>query len=132
MLLGASGSGRGSMLRAVSMSLGYSLLDADSLNQGGSAATLLADWRTSLRKAFMGIVIESRPVAISIGERTLANERILSDVYSVINNGSLKRFFSKDDTDVVMKLMRPRVRDCLLYTSPSPRDKRQSRMPSSA
>ena len=24
------------------------------------------------------------------------------------------------------------VRDCLLYTSPSPRDKRQSRMPSSA
>ena len=25
-----------------------------------------------------------------------------------------------------------RIRDCLLYTSPSPRDKRQSRMPSSA
>ena len=24
------------------------------------------------------------------------------------------------------------VKDCLLYTSPSPRDKRQSRMPSSA
>ena len=27
---------------------------------------------------------------------------------------------------------RKEVRDCLLYTSPSPRDKRQSRMPSSA
>ena len=26
----------------------------------------------------------------------------------------------------------PEVVDCLLYTSPSPRDKRQSRMPSSA
>ena len=26
----------------------------------------------------------------------------------------------------------PQVIDCLLYTSPSPRDKRQSRMPSSA
>ena len=26
----------------------------------------------------------------------------------------------------------PRVKNCLLYTSPSPRDKRQSRMPSSA
>ena len=26
----------------------------------------------------------------------------------------------------------PEVRTCLLYTSPSPRDKRQSRMPSSA
>ena len=29
-------------------------------------------------------------------------------------------------------LDREHVRDCLLYTSPSPRDKRQSRMPSSA
>ena len=28
--------------------------------------------------------------------------------------------------------MRDRVQSCLLYTSPSPRDKRQSRMPSSA
>ena len=28
--------------------------------------------------------------------------------------------------------LRPVFRDCLLYTSPSPRDKRQSRMPSSA
>ena len=27
---------------------------------------------------------------------------------------------------------RPHIVDCLLYTSPSPRDKRQSRMPSSA
>ena len=26
----------------------------------------------------------------------------------------------------------PQLKDCLLYTSPSPRDKRQSRMPSSA
>ena len=29
-------------------------------------------------------------------------------------------------------LVRPLEGDCLLYTSPSPRDKRQSRMPSSA
>ena len=28
--------------------------------------------------------------------------------------------------------LEPLVQDCLLYTSPSPRDKRQSRMPSSA
>ena len=28
--------------------------------------------------------------------------------------------------------MKEKVNDCLLYTSPSPRDKRQSRMPSSA
>ena len=30
------------------------------------------------------------------------------------------------------KLKNAAVSDCLLYTSPSPRDKRQSRMPSSA
>ena len=35
------------------------------------------------------------------------------------------------DKPVVIENL-PRVRDCLLYTSPSPRDKRQSRMPSSA
>ena len=33
---------------------------------------------------------------------------------------------SQDETDKLTN------RDCLLYTSPSPRDKRQSRMPSSA
>ena len=35
-----------------------------------------------------------------------------------------------DRADVEMILMAPNI--CLLYTSPSPRDKRQSRMPSSA
>ena len=32
----------------------------------------------------------------------------------------------------IMKYTEGAFRDCLLYTSPSPRDKRQSRMPSSA
>ena len=36
-----------------------------------------------------------------------------------------KRFFKSDSPNVFTKT-------CLLYTSPSPRDKRQSRMPSSA
>ena len=31
-----------------------------------------------------------------------------------------------------LKTFSPYIRHCLLYTSPSPRDKRQSRMPSSA
>ena len=38
-------------------------------------------------------------------------------------------FFAKHAED---KLKRNEFEDCLLYTSPSPRDKRQSRMPSSA
>ena len=33
---------------------------------------------------------------------------------------------------LVMEYVQVRDKDCLLYTSPSPRDKRQSRMPSSA
>ena len=33
---------------------------------------------------------------------------------------------------LVGDLIEPFIKDCLLYTSPSPRDKRQSRMPSSA
>ena len=32
----------------------------------------------------------------------------------------------------VKRIKKPYARNCLLYTSPSPRDKRQSRMPSSA
>ena len=32
----------------------------------------------------------------------------------------------------VLEVLRAESRVCLLYTSPSPRDKRQSRMPSSA
>ena len=39
-----------------------------------------------------------------------------------------------DSTDKLMDLQKKvkEIDDCLLYTSPSPRDKRQSRMPSSA
>ena len=40
-------------------------------------------------------------------------------------------WMGKDKTQVVYSQI-SEVRTCLLYTSPSPRDKRQSRMPSSA
>ena len=36
------------------------------------------------------------------------------------------------DKKLFMRKTNQRFMDCLLYTSPSPRDKRQSRMPSSA
>ena len=41
---------------------------------------------------------------------------------------------NKDETvsGILVQLPLPKHIDCLLYTSPSPRDKRQSRMPSSA
>ena len=40
-------------------------------------------------------------------------------------------FGLKEFGNIYTRIMNPTV-DCLLYTSPSPRDKRQSRMPSSA
>ena len=46
----------------------------------------------------------------------------------------IELYIEKNDLFGVPRAFYERVRkgDCLLYTSPSPRDKRQSRMPSSA
>ena len=46
--------------------------------------------------------------------------------------GFKKVYFGGMVYDEVKKRGLDIVKDCLLYTSPSPRDKRQSRMPSSA
>ena len=43
-------------------------------------------------------------------------------------DGIKKEIFEEDTHDIVHEALK----GCLLYTSPSPRDKRQSRMPSSA
>ena len=77
------------------------------------------------------------------------NELIRDEIQDVINEyvdtrDSTKQgglgFISNDDegefkvsikNDEVNKLIKE-YKNCLLYTSPSPRDKRQSRMPSSA
>ena len=40
--------------------------------------------------------------------------------------------FLTNDGDIVNKILRARNNHCLLYTSPSPRDRTRSRMPSSA
>ena len=44
----------------------------------------------------------------------------------------LMDYFSGQRTDFTIPLRPDNISSCLLYTSPSPRDKRQSRMPSSA
>ena len=40
--------------------------------------------------------------------------------------------YAKTDADAVFGMLYAQAEDCLLYTSPSPRDQRGSRMPSSA
>ena len=42
------------------------------------------------------------------------------------------QFYMKQDSLYLVDFARALAMTCLLYTSPSPRDKRQSRMPSSA
>ena len=71
--------------------------------------------------------------------------RTLHDHFGTDNNANLQRFiagefddltFMRSDIALWKAVQNPIHQDdlfrCLLYTSPSPRDKRQSRMPSSA
>ena len=55
-----------------------------------------------------------------------------NEAANLITNGLSKAIEQKKVTYDLARLMEPKVEPCLLYTSPSPRDKRQSRMPSSA
>ena len=56
------------------------------------------------------------------------------DVVATVKGGGLSGQAGavKHGVSKALQLYDPSLRPCLLYTSPSPRDKRQSRMPSSA
>ena len=81
-----------------------------------------------------------RKILINIGERskqafaqsinTYKKNKVLSDYLKMIKkNKHLILKENKKDVDWANKI---KLRDCLLYTSPSPRDVHLSRMPSSA
>ena len=61
--------------------------------------------------------------------------KIKPDFWQAINNQGLA-YFERNNVNLSIKLFESAIsieeNACLLYTSPSPRDKRQSRMPSSA
>ena len=65
--------------------------------------------------------------------RILAKKKLPSPIFHYIDGAAddevtyNRNTSAFNDVDLV-----PNVLSCLLYTSPSPRDKRQSRMPSSA
>ena len=71
-----------------------------------------------------------------VTRRNGQKERIdsVAVVRTYFKDGEDKEFSVRIDGDDIESLMiaLEHVYDCLLYTSPSPRDKRQSRMPSSA
>ena len=55
---------------------------------------------------------------------------ILDNILSIHRKVGMEAYLSEAYGSVI--ILAPPTNACLLYTSPSPRDKRQSRMPSSA
>ena len=53
-------------------------------------------------------------------------------LYPGFENSPEPTLIEVDDTTLVMELFHGPTKSCLLYTSPSPRDRQKSRMPSSA
>ena len=96
-----------------------------------------------LEKISEGALLNYLPV--NIGD-SLNESRIQESIRSVYSSGFFKNIeFRKDDSGVLIisVLERPSIasinfegnkdiKTCLLYTSPSPRDRTRSRMPSSA
>ena len=52
--------------------------------------------------------------------------------YKKIIVSELKRKLNKPGSDLEKSIVGRKINNCLLYTSPSPRDRTRSRMPSSA
>ena len=87
---------------------------------------------TSLSPLAFGPALEHNPTR-EVSPRALIDFGV-SDIE--LGNSSLQaREWTNPDDSIVQYVMRDeliQINVCLLYTSPSPRDKRQSRMPSSA
>ena len=67
-------------------------------------------------------------VSLGLAPAYALDQRVI-DVVSVTWNGAVPL---RGDVTTVANVIDTEVNDCLLYTSPSPRDRQKSRMPSSA
>ena len=78
------------------------------------------------------ILIPSRLAATRLPKKPLLkinNISIINHVYKIANSSIVDQsYVATGDKEIFDEV----TKHCLLYTSPSPRDKRQSRMPSSA
>ena len=88
--------------------------------------------RTAMLRAMVTFLLENGKIETTVTrakEVSALTEKFitLAKVENLANKRAAMAFITKED--VVNKLF---TETCLLYTSPSPRDKRQSRMPSSA
>ena len=83
----------------------------------------------TLRIVLMGKDFELRIISLITRSRELSEEVLLLDTGS---KDSTKELAKKVDCEVIEYDDRNLAPFCLLYTSPSPRDRTRSRMPSSA
>ena len=80
-----------------------------------------------------GFAPDEEDEAIALFEAPVANPRDdTNDVTNDVKYALARRTFDFSRADGILKAMGLRTSDCLLYTSPSPRDRQKSRMPSSA
>ena len=88
---------------------------------------------TSIRPSTLNTIAAAKLLGDDIHLFVATNNSELPNSASTIESIS-KVISSVDDTleHQLPEALAPMIKDCLLYTSPSPRDKRQSRMPSSA
>ena len=66
-------------------------------------------------------------IALNYGQAAFRGRQIYSWLYNYKNRSK-----SIDEINVLPLMFRDQLKNCLLYTSPSPRDLSTSRMPSSA
>ena len=91
---------------------------------GSALWTVWKLWGASLLKKRRRVRRNKNPSELSIGQRESEIDENISQVEKLASDASA-------DSDLKGQLD-PLIKDCLLYTSPSPRDQRGSRMPSSA
>ena len=91
----------------------------------------LQDQDAALHRAYycFGTLSELKEENIIKGGGLFSKAKVLPEGF---NQEYFKQVDTRDLTTIALFAAKAHLRTCLLYTSPSPRDKRQSRMPSSA
>ena len=93
--------------------------------KGGDKLFRRSHWRQERKLAFKRALSDYQEL-VSMDQDTISNERLFNDPSDTM------ALLNKQVHDLAQDAEIDYVSICLLYTSPSPRDKRQSRMPSSA
>ena len=129
----------GISLKCAELAYNAGIPNASVISAGGANANAWSvDWiHPLLYTKTIGMKEETLTNHFSFKNVSIFRPGMLIRYYN--KNSSMQRFFNKSNLGLPVKLLASAIKrdaesmsSCLLYTSPSPRDKRQSRMPSSA